>query len=482
MILVSLIVPIVVLWLVFYYLVLLRRFFMVRAKLPVLGFKGAFGSMTGRRRRLAVSGLLLFALCYMAQVAMEVWAPNMLMAYSYEEAARGQNPNATRFNESDILSDSILEKVIERGGLTVSVEQLADLLTISTPLDKEKLDVTKESDLKISTEYWIHCSEMVSLYRTTPKTVLNLLADVYWEEFTGNYAENDKILDLSFDELEGMEYLDVKDYLQMQAYKLKNYLPGYSSESSSFRAAGSEETFVSLSQKIENFIGIELERYEAFILENGLSRHKNTYRSRMQYANRLLDTDRKKDMASHDVRIEAIDMYDAFMTRFVLIPTYDTDQEFYMSRTKVGVDYFADEAKEFLESATKLVEEIEHNNYASGQVNRSGASSDLYAQADQRIAELNTELVSLAAQCRELCDAYVRMKRDGYIQVCFATPSMVGIGMKAFLLAAFFVIARIGLNLLQPYYQECCDGRVLERRIRKLQKKEQKKKRKGTVK
>ena len=28
-------------------------------------------------------------------------------------------------------------------------------------------------------------------------------------------------------------------------------------------------------------------------------------------------------MAAHDVRIEAIDNYNAFMTRFVLIPTYD---------------------------------------------------------------------------------------------------------------------------------------------------------------
>ena len=52
--------------------------------------------------------------------------------------------------------------------------------------------------------------------------MLNILADVYWEEFVRNYAENDSILDLSFDELEGMEYLDVKDYLQLPAGKVKN--------------------------------------------------------------------------------------------------------------------------------------------------------------------------------------------------------------------------------------------------------------------
>lgn len=474
----SLMVPVLILCLVFLYIVFFRRFLMIRSKLPVFGFKGAMGGLNGRRRKMALRGILIFLLGFAGQMVTQLWAPDMLMVFNYEEAARGQNPNSTRFNESNILSDRILEKVVRRGGLALSAEQLADFLTISTPLDEEKLDITQESALKISTEYWVHCSERVSLYGTSPKEVLNFLADVYWEDFTSNYAENDKVLDLSFDELEGMEYLDVKDYLQMQAYKLKNYLPGYSSESSSFRAEGSEETFPSLSQKIDNFIEIELERYEAFILEKGLSRQRNTYQSRMQYANRLLDTDQKKDMAAHDVRIEAIDMYNAFMTRFVLIPTYDTEQEFYMSRTKVGVDYFADEAKELLESATKLLEEIEHNTYASRQVSRSGVSADVYTQADERIGELNAELMNLSAQCRELCDAYVRVKRDGYIQVSFAVPSVPGNVLRALLITFLYEAAWIGLAVLSPYYEECVSSQASERRAQKLARKEYRKNKK----
>ena len=295
---------------------------------------------------------------------------------------------------------------------------------------------------------------MVSFYHTSPKTVLNLLTDVYWEDFVLHYAENDDILDLSFEELEGMEYLDVKNYLKMQANKLKNYLPVYSSESSSFRAEKNEETFASLSEKISNFIEIELERYEAFVLENGLSRNENTYQSRMQYANRLLDTDRKKDMAAYDVRIETINIYNAFMTRFVLIPTYDTDKEFYMSKTKVGVDYFADEAKEHLESATELVEEIEHNTYASGQIGKGIASEDAYQQADQRIEELKGELLNLSAQCRALCSAYVKEKRDGYIQVCFTQPAVMNEAISALFLSLLSVAAAGGIVLLEPFYRE----------------------------
>lgn len=376
------------------------------------------------------------------------------MAFNYEEAAKGQNPNGTRFNESDILSDEILEKVIKRGDLKISVEKLSELLTLSTPLDSQKLDVSKESDLKISTEYWIHCSPRVSLYRTNPKTVLNVLVDVYRESFTQNYAENDSILDVSFDNLEGMEYLDIKDYLEMQAARIRDYLPGNSNEGSSYREEGSEETFASLYEKIQNYIDVELERYGAFVLEKGLSSNKDTYQSRMQYVNHILETSRKKDMAAHDVRIEAIDSYNAFMTRFVLIPTYDEEQEFYMSRTKVGVDYFADEATEFLESATETVEKMKRNTYASAQIGKNNPSGQNHEQADQQIESLKTELLNLANQSRELCDTYIEEKRDGYMQVSFTSPSVEGIAISSLLRTILFVAAIGGLALLNPFYRE----------------------------
>ena len=290
MVLLSAIEPVLTLCVIFLYIVLIWRVFKVKSKLQISELKNEIGGLTGRRRQIALAGVLFFLLFFAGRLLTELWSPGMLIAFNYEEAAKGQNPNGTRFNESDILSDEILEKVIERGALKISTAKLSELLTLSTPLDPQKLDVSQESDMKISTEYWIHCSDRVSFYQTDPKTVLNFLVDVYRENFELNYAENDSVLDLSFENLEGMEYLDVKDYLQMQAAKLKDYLPGNSNESNSYRAEETEETFTSLYEKIQNFIDVELERYEAFVLENGLSANKDTYQSRMQYANHVLET------------------------------------------------------------------------------------------------------------------------------------------------------------------------------------------------
>ncbi len=46
-------------------------------------------------------------------------------------------------------------------------------------------------------------------------------------------------------------------------------------------------------------------------------------------------------MAAYDVRLEAINLLHEQMARVVLVPSTDMGHELYMSRTKIGVDNFA---------------------------------------------------------------------------------------------------------------------------------------------
>ena len=130
-------------------------------------------------------------------------------------------------------------------------------------------------------------------------------------------------------------------------------------------------------------------------------------------------------MAAYDVRLEAIDIYDEQMARVVLVPTTDEALEFYMSRTQIGVDYFADEAEEALGTATSLQEEMDHNSYARDKVSASEADASVYEQADSMIEALKTELLTLSEQARELSNSYIQEKRQGYLEIGFADSSMI---------------------------------------------------------
>lgn len=422
---------ILILLVIFLCLAMLGNMFRARRILNISRIKEGFSSL--KKKRIAViAGTVCYLVLYCgSQYVASMLYPELMMKFNYEEAARGKNPNGTRFNVSDILSEKNLEEVIRRGNFSVTTAALAESLKLESVFDEDKIlnldeDISEEMlNLVIATEYRVVFEPTLYTAGIDAKTLLNLLADVYYENFLFDYSENNTILDLTLDELGEFDYLDTDNYLEKEARKLKHYIEMYSVENSNYRLAETGETFAALSEKIDNFINIELERYESFVLENGLSKDKDGFETQMNYENRILQVNYEKSMAAYDVRLEAIDIYDEQMARVVLVPTTDEALEFYMSRTQIGVDYFADEAEEALGTATSLQEEMDHNSYARDKVSASEADASVYEQADSMIEALKTELLTLSEQARELSNSYIQEKRQGYLEIGFADSSMI---------------------------------------------------------
>lgn len=400
--------------------------------------------------------LITYSMCSYVYNANQASA---VIKLNYEEASKNQNPNKTRFNASQILSEEILQKVIDRGAYEdVTVDELAACLHLSSAFDNRGLgDV---DSLKVATEYSIHCSADVVQYGIRPKELLSLLADVYYEYFLQHYAENDQILNIDLSDVESMDYMDVDDFLEMKASEMSNYIKNFGYEDSSFRTS-SGETFASLGEKIDNFGNVELERYRSFVLQNGLSNDKVDYSTRMDYENRLLRVKYEKNMAAYNVRLEGIDLYDSQMARIVLVPTSDLGDEFYMSRTKIEVDNFANEADDYLKKATELRIQMEHKQYDNAQIQNSVANWNVYQQADAMIASLKQELESLAMQSKALSDAYLQEKRNGYLYIGLVESSLQSmLGLKKGLIysVGFILMLGAGLALQDTRMQEKKEG------------------------
>ena len=364
--------------------------------------------------------------------------PKLTIRYSYEEAANGENPNETRLNISEVLSEEILQEVIERGNFSISYEELSNCLSLESVFDERTIDPAALEDASIATEYKVACDSKLALYKIDARTLLGLLSDVYYEYFIGNYSENTSILKLNFDDIKEMDYIDLGEYFQGKADKLYRLINTYSEEAGNYRSSSSGETFAALAKKINNFIQIDIERYHSYVLGNGLSSDSAEYTTRMEHENRLRQTDYEKQMAIYDVRLEAIKMYDEQMARIVLVPTTDEEEEFYMSRTKIGADYFADEADEALNTATTIQEEISHNNYAKEMVGDSKATQAVYDKADEMIIELQNELNSLSEQAQELSEEYLNAKRGVYINMLI--PETVSIGKMEIIKGCIYTV------------------------------------------
>ena len=147
----------------------------LRCDMKFASFKRAFHNRMHRKAAIA----LLLAVYFTAYCACSyVYNANQateVIKLNYEEASKGQNPNQTRFNASQILSDEMLQKVIERGAYDVTTKELAACLQLSSSFDNSGLgDV---DNLKIATEYRVHCSSDVLQYDIKPDELLSLLAE-----------------------------------------------------------------------------------------------------------------------------------------------------------------------------------------------------------------------------------------------------------------------------------------------------------------
>ncbi len=433
-----------------YILILLAGLSLLRAlrkaqnRVSVIAFPEALKRLFGKPLLVCIAlSVLFFAANAVIKYCYNSMYPSLLISFHYENAAKGKNPSGTRFNASEILSDEVLDEAISRSGYNISADELKASLSLETNYDDVDISGTSSSaelsSLSIATDYRLIFNPNLKTLRLNGKTMLSLIGDVYYEKFMMEKTENTAIMDLDFSDFDSSEYHSVSSYLKVKADNLKHFIDVYSYIDSNYRGA-SGDSFAALSGKIEGFTNIELERLHSYVTENGLSRSGAEFSNTIDYKNKLLKLDYDKDMAAYNVRLEAINMYDHQMARIVLVPTQDEQLEYYMSRTKIGVDDFANQAQLYLEDAKKLKNEMDDNTYAQSKVNESIATEAAYSEADALTQTLIEELENLAEQCRDIVNSYKADKKNALIHTDFtrrSLSSMINL-KKSILMTAVF--------------------------------------------
>ena len=159
-----------------------------------------------------------------------------------------------------------------------------------------------------------------------------------------------------------------------------------------------------------------VEDLEAYILENGVSVDAKQYIDRLNIANVFLDFDARKASASNENTLEAVALYADDMARIVLVPTYDTGEQFYMSQTRIGVDDFAASADSYANKKTELNEQMAKNRHVITQFSgRGGRGTD--KKAETLVDQIQQELLRVAQQAKELVEEYNAQQANSYMTV-----------------------------------------------------------------
>lgn len=352
----------------------------------------------------------------------------MLVALNYEEATRGLYPNNTRFNISLIKSEDVLDRAIAKAGLEGQITAL-DMADHITALASNVNGMQLPSDTtsyKIATTYTITYEKNDELGpRISARDMLGLIVEAYKEAFYEDYTYVEVGIAPDWSECEEQEYMEIGSFFEKECRKLRRFLNTNANENGTYRSARTGETFPSLRQKVDNFISIDLEKYDSYVLQSGLSKNRERYISKLEYENFLKNIDYQKFMAEYQNRLHTIEIYDSALTAVVLIPTLDTQNNFYMSRTKVAIDYQATAAESANSNGNDTLAVIQKNEYAIRQMRSQTAnSSSSLATAQSMIQDMKQKLETLIETTKILNKEYVRYKTKNYLTISFEERSL----------------------------------------------------------
>ena len=381
-------------------------------------FMGMIKRGAGRMKRKLALVLVLSLLYGAAWIGQEQLQGAMqstaVIGFNYPEASRGLTPNKTRLNASEIISEEVLDQAIQDAGMNISAQELRDCLTVM-PV---KAGSTISTDATyISTEYLLTYTADKDTLFLNPQTVVDMVAHAYYDKFIADYTRKTIVLEPDFDELAELDYLDIDGWFDVQTKAIEDYAGALSSENSTYQSATTGETFYSIAEKAKNYREVQLERYNSYILTYGIAKNKPQYIAKLNYDNKITSMDYLKNVAIHEINLEAIDLYERDMATVVLVPSEDTDGKYYMSRTKIGVDYFADEAETSMKTAAQQQLQVETNNYTIQQMQAVNASTEQTAQADKMVESLKAEYQVLSDLLKNTLKDYDKDTINNYMSI-----------------------------------------------------------------
>ena len=363
---------------------------------------------------------------------------------NYNLASQGLNPNGTRFNQTDILSTEVLTRAIEKGALEdITVGDLKRTLQVHPVVQG---DSWSEAGYFISTQFSVQYNADIRTWAQDGEKLLQLVTQAYREWFVKKYSANTDTLKLDFTPLENQDYLDVCSFLSKTAESIGEYMNNMSSEEAAFRSSVNGETFQSVSAQAYAVSNTLVESLEAHILEEGVSRDAAQYVSRLNVANVFLNFDALKAAASSENNLEAISMYENDLARIVLVPTYDTNNQFYMSQTRIGVDDLAASADHYSDEKVSIHGKIADNGHVIEKFSGQRVLGRTSKKAEALIEQIEQELERVAHQAEDLVKEYNAHQANEYMTtVVSSTESQV----KSLLveIASLTLLFAVGLHI-----------------------------------
>lgn len=340
----------------------------------------------------------------------------LIVSLRYGEASKGLAPDKSRFSIYEILSEEITSKVSDR------IENKVDAKTLS-----ENISVKFETNSEYTnTTFYFEYNDS-----SLEDSVLQALGEEYKNYFLTKYYNESAIQVSPSSE---NEYIIICDHFETEAKRLYRYFEKREASDKNYTDKNGI-TFSDLKKEAKEINDTDLRNLSAYIIENGAVLSKNRTVDFLEYQNNSMNKEYNEKMNSYNAYKKVLEMYDSEMSAIVMVPTVNSDLEYYMSRTKTGIDYLTEKAETALSDAQVLQRRIQENKQYIGNLGKEGKNE----KVDALIKSISKKLSDLSAKCVSYDSEYTKQKTFDLITYKINTPPTFWFAKKAAIIGAVWL-------------------------------------------
>ena len=445
----------------------------------------------------AYSYLLICLIIIAVVAAVYVIAINSNSAYttisaSFSEIADGHNPDSSPFEIYEVLSDEVLKSACDKLDNKVDPETLKKHISVTGITTDGTFNTIRQKVLDGNDTYSYFPSRYTITYSIVSDSIaadgvfasiaavfkqlampsktkiLQCVADSYKEYYENNYVLTSEVFDIDWSKTKSLDYFNRASEINNILNRISRYLGKRYDEDVEF-VSKDGVSFGDLKDEAAGIMQNDIESYKSFVIQNGITSDRDKLLKQFRYVLNTNNDQAVRSRGEYAIMLDGISIYDPSITKVVFIPALDSENVFYMNRTKIGIDYLTEDASKANLAGDEAENNAHYYEYLISQFGNVTNSEDwILKAADKRCEEIISKVNDFCERAVAVNDEYISSVSYEGVEISSISygqgliPSAVAIAKITVIWASVLYVLWLACSVLQKKKRAWKEGKYTD--------------------
>ena len=445
----------------------------------------------------AYSYLLICLIIIAVVAAVYVIAINSNSAYttisaSFSEIADGHNPDGSPFEIYEVLSDEVLKSACDKLDNKVDPETLKKHISVTGITTDGTFNTIRQKVLDGNDTYSYFPSRYTITYSIVSDSIaadgvfasiaavfkqlampsktkiLQCVADSYKEYYESNYVLTSEVFDIDWSKTKSLDYFNRASEINNILNRISRYLGKRYDEDVEF-VSKDGVSFGDLKDEAAGIMQNDIESYKSFVIQNGITSDRDKLLKQFRYVLNTNNDQAVRSRGEYAIMLDGISIYDPSVTKVVFIPALDSENVFYMNRTKIGIDYLTEDANKANLAGDEAENNAHYYEYLISQFGNVTNSEDwILNAADKRCEEIISKVNDFCERAVAVNDEYISSVSYEGVEISSISygqgliPSAVAIAKITVIWASILYVLWLACSVLQKKKRAWKEGKYTD--------------------